>query len=63
MQVTRRKYCPRSANNWWLRSPNASNSNNFCYVNSNGNVNNNNANNSNGAVFGFYGLWLFRAFV
>lgn len=41
----------------------AANSNNFCYVNSNGNVNNNNANNSNGAVFGFYGLWLFRAFV
>ncbi len=43
-----------SANNWWERSPNGSNSNNFCNVNSNGNANNNNnANNSNGVAFGF----------
>lgn len=44
-----------SANNWWERSPNATNSNNFCNVNSNGNgnANNNNANNSNGVAFGF----------
>ena len=44
--------CP--ANNWWERSPNASNSNNFCNVNSNGNANNNNANNTNGVCFGFH---------
>ena len=36
--------CP--ANWWWERSPNGSNSNNFCNVNSNGNANNNNANNT-----------------
>ena len=36
---------------WWLRS--AYNTNNFSYVNSNGNENNNNANNSNGLVLGF----------
>ena len=42
-----------SANNWWERSPNASNSTNFCNVNSNGNANNNNASNSNGVAFGF----------
>lgn len=39
--------------NWWLRSPYYNNSNNFCYVNSNGNSNNNNANNSYGVAFGF----------
>lgn len=42
-----------SATWWWLRSPYAGNSNNFCYVNNNGNVNNNNADNSNGVCFGF----------
>lgn len=42
-----------SANNWWERSPNGSNSTNFCNVNSNGNANNNNASNSNGVAFGF----------
>lgn len=42
-----------SSNNWWERSPNSGNSNNFCNVNSNGNANNNNANNSNGVAFGF----------
>ena len=36
--------------NWWLRSPNASNSNNFCNVNTDGTINNNNANNSNGVA-------------
>lgn len=41
-----------SANNWWERSPNGSNSTNFCIVNSNGNANNNNASNSNGVSFG-----------
>lgn len=42
-----------SANNWWERSPNASNSTNFCNVNSNGNANYNNATNTNGlAPFG-----------
>lgn len=39
---------------WWERSPNASNSNNFCNVNSNGNANNNNANNNGGVCFGFH---------
>lgn len=44
--------CPA---NWWReRSPNGSNSNNFCNVNSNGNANNNNANNTNGVCFGFH---------
>lgn len=38
------------ATNWWLRS--ANNTNNFHYVNSNGNVNNNNANNTNGVALG-----------
>ena len=42
-----------SANNWWERSPHATNSNNFCFVSSNGNANANNANNSNGVAFGF----------
>lgn len=47
-----------SANWWWERSPNVSNSNNFCNVNSNGNANNNNASNSNGVCFGFrYQRW------
>lgn len=50
----RRKVLPSgSANNWWLRSPNVSNSNNFRYINSSGNVNNNNANNTYGVCFGF----------
>lgn len=46
-----------SANNWWERSPNSGNSNNFCNVNSDGsaNNNNNNANNNNGVAFGFCG--------
>lgn len=37
-----------STANWWERSPNSNNSNNFCNVNTNGNANNNNASNSNG---------------
>lgn len=42
------------ANNWWERSPNASNSTNFVNVNNNGNPNNNNnASNANGVAFGF----------
>ena len=42
-----------SAYNWWERSPNSGNSNNFCNVNSDGSANANNANNSNGlAPFG-----------
>lgn len=36
------------AANWWLRSPNASNSTNFCNVNNGGSANNNNSGNSNG---------------
>ena len=50
----RRKVLPSgSASDWWLRSPNVSNSNNFRYINSTGNVNNNNASNTNGVSFGF----------
>ena len=44
----------RTAVNWWLRSPNASNSNNFVNVNTDGTVNNNNANYSLGFAPGFY---------
>ena len=43
----------RSANNWWLRSPNVTNTTNFWYINNNGNANNNNASNTNGVSFGF----------
>lgn len=43
----------RTAVNWWLRSPNASNSTNFVNVNTDGTVNNNNANYSNGFAPGF----------
>ena len=39
-----------STANWWVRSPNYNNSNNFCNVNTNGNANNNNANNSLGVA-------------
>lgn len=54
MQVMRRKVLPSgSANNWWLRSPNVSNSNNFRYINSTGNVNNNSAHITCGVSFGF----------
>ncbi|MBQ1758349.1 MAG: hypothetical protein IIZ94_01570 [Prevotella sp.] len=43
-----------SANNWWERSPNISNSTNFNAVNAYGNINNNNnASNVNGVVPGF----------
>ena len=38
----------RSSVNWWERSANSSNNNNFCNVNNNGNANNNGASNSNG---------------
>lgn len=38
---------------WWLRSVNASNTNNFCNVNTDGSANNNNAYNSNGFAPGF----------
>lgn len=41
------------ASNWWHRSPNALNANNFSNTNSNGNINNNNANNRNGVCLGF----------
>ena len=41
-----------SANNWWERSPNSDNTNNFCNVNNSGNANNNNASTSNGVSFG-----------
>lgn len=41
-----------SADNWWLRSPNATNTTNFSNVNNNGNVNSNNATNTNGVAFG-----------
>ena len=43
------------ANIWWLRSPYASNTSNFCNVNTNGAANNNNASNSYGLALGFNG--------
>lgn len=43
----------RTAVNWWLRSPRASNSNTFVGVYADGTVNNNNANYSNGFAPGF----------
>ena len=39
---------PATAANWWERSPNATNDNNFCNVNTSGAANNNNASNSLG---------------
>ena len=42
-----------SACSWWLRSVNASNTNNFRNVNTSGSSNNNNANNSLGFAPGF----------
>lgn len=42
------------ANWWWERSPNGSNSNNFCDVNSNGSASLNSANSTNGVCFGFH---------
>lgn len=36
--------------NWWLSSPSASNTTNFCNVNNNGNANNNDARNGNGVA-------------
>ena len=42
-----------SANYWWERSPNASNSTTFCYASSSGNANNGNASSTRGVCFGF----------
>ena len=42
-----------SANNFWLRGANLSNTTNFWNVNNNGNTNNNNATNANGVVLRF----------
>jgi hypothetical protein len=44
--------CWVRAYNFWLRSPNVSNTN-FWNVNNNGNLNNNNASNTNGLCLGF----------
>ena len=52
----RKKYLSNgsgSANIWWLRSPNVSNSNIFRYINSAGNVSSNSANYTYGVSFGF----------
>lgn len=53
-----------STANWWERSPNYNNANNFCNVNTNGNANNNNASNSNGLAPDFVspkGFWVNRS--
>ena len=42
-----------SANNWWERSPNGSNSTFFCRVNSNGNADYTGASGARGVAFGF----------
>lgn len=48
------EYCGSSSStNWWTRSANWNNINNFCYINSSGNWNNNNANNTNALALGF----------
>ena len=44
----------QAAVNAWCRSVNASNSNNFCLVNTDGTANNNNADNSRAVAPGFY---------
>lgn len=44
--------CP--AHWWWERSPNGGNSNNFCYVHSNGDASHDNANSTYGVCFGFH---------
>lgn len=46
-----------TACNWWLRSVNATNSNNFRLVNTDGSNSNNNANYSNGFAPGFKEKW------
>ncbi len=46
LKVNRGSGC-KCANNWWERSPNDSNTNNFCNVNSDGSANANNASNTN----------------
>ena len=43
-----------AAVNAWCRSVNASNSNNFCLVNTDGTAKNNNADNSRAVAPGFY---------
>lgn len=43
-----------SANNWWLRSMNLNNTNNFYNVNNTGDWNNNNASNNNLPAAGFH---------
>ena len=45
-----------TAANVWCRSVNATNTNNFCLVNTNGSANNNNANNSWAVAPGFHNL-------
>lgn len=45
-----------TAANAWCRSVNATNTNNFCLVNTNGSANNNNANNSWAVAPGFHNL-------
>ena len=45
-----------TAANVWTRSANATNTNNFCYLNTNGNANNNNANWCIGVAAGFHNL-------
>ena len=45
-----------TAANVWTRSVNATNTNNFCYLNTNGNANNNNANWCIGVAAGFHNL-------
>ncbi|MCR5084901.1 MAG: DUF6273 domain-containing protein [Succinivibrionaceae bacterium] len=45
-----------SACNWWVRSPNYNNANNFCNVNTDGSANNNNSRNSNGLAPDFRSL-------
>ena len=53
--TSRKKYKvgSSSATNWWVRSPNATNSTNFRYVGSSGGANGSNASNTYGVCFAF----------
>ena len=53
MTITIGQILMATAVNWWLRSVNATNTTNFCNVNTNGNANNNNASYSFGFAPGF----------
>ncbi|WP_420908846.1 DUF6273 domain-containing protein [Flintibacter muris] len=50
MNCRQRLHPDKTPANWWLRSVNAGNTNNFCNVNTSGAASNNNSGNSNGVA-------------